>query len=128
MKLEYIVLTHGFFGKYIIESAELIVGRIDNMTSISLEKETSIEAFLDQVQNVIKSKEGKIVFLTDLFGGTPNNVAMVLNQKYSIPVISGLNLPMILEFALSEYNKDESLESFLDNIVINSREAVKIKI
>lgn len=128
MELNYLVLTHGAFGKALILSAELIAGKIENMEGISLEKTMSIEDYIHVVETQLNHIDGNIILLTDLFGGTPNNVAMYLQNKHGYPVISGVNLPMILEFALMTPVEDESTEEFMERVIESSKNAMRLQI
>lgn len=128
MELNYLVLTHGEFGKALILSAELIAGKIENMEGISLEKTMSIEDYIQVVETQLTNTKGDIILLTDLFGGTPNNVAMYLQNKHGYPVVSGVNLPMILEFALMTPMEEESIEVFMERVIESSKSAIRLQI
>ena len=119
------VLNHGEFGEGLIKSAELITGKIEAITAFSLKKEMSLEDLIKEVEGKIKGIEGEVVLLTDMFGGTPNNVAMYLQQKYQCHVITGMNLPMLLELVLARENKSEDMESMIEHCVKVGQQAIK---
>lgn len=118
------VLNHGEFGEYMVKSAELIVGKIDDIYAFSLTKEMSIEDLIQQVESKINQLEGTVVLLTDMFGGTPNNVAVYLQQKYHCHVISGMNLPMLLELVIAKNNSDKDIETLIHDAIQAGQQAI----
>lgn len=126
MNIQYYVLTHGDFGTHLIKSAELIAGTIENIKSISLQKQMSIADFIELAEQSIDVEAKSVVLLTDLFGGTPNNVAMYLHQKYDYTVVSGVNLPMVLEFALTQVQSKDDLVPFIQKVVESSQQGIKL--
>ena len=61
-----------------------------------------IKEHLTKKVNKMKSKYKNILILTDMFGGTPSNLAMTFLEKDKVEVITGVNLPMILKLRLNE--------------------------
>lgn len=106
-RLNIIIGTHGRFGEEIIKSAEMIVGKMDNVEAVSLLPELSFEDYMKKVDEVLGSKSGPIISLVDLFGGTPSNVFTVMSRKYGNQVITGLNLPVLIDLFLKTSNDDE---------------------
>lgn len=92
--------THGKFGEELIKSAEMIVGKMDNIESVSLFSDMSMEDFKDKVESIFSSKEGPILGLVDLFGGTPSNVFSSFIGHYDIQVVTGLNFALLVEIYL----------------------------
>ncbi|QUL99683.1 MAG: PTS sugar transporter subunit IIA [Candidatus Fermentithermobacillus carboniphilus] len=92
-----VILTHGRVGEELIRSAEMIIGKMEKVIAVSLGAGEDPGDYRERVSNVLaKMPRGSIV-MTDLFGGTPSNTAAVLSKDYSVSVISGLNLPMLIE-------------------------------
>lgn len=96
-KLNIIVATHGRFGEELVKSAEMIIGEINNVYTLSLLPEKSFEDFFEETKEIFTEIEGPTIALVDLFGGTPSNVLTALTQKYEHKVVSGLNLPLFIE-------------------------------
>lgn len=116
-KFPIVIMNHGIFGKELVASAELIVGKIEDVQAISLLPGMSIEEFYGMAEEIVSSAEGTAILLTDLYGGTPCNVAMLLQQKYDVKVLCGLNLPMLLEldnFRGSCTDSDELVRNVLE--------------
>lgn len=92
-----IIMNHGKFGEELIASAELIIGEIEDIQAVSLMAGMTIEDFYGKAEQAVIASKGNVLVLTDLFGGTPCNVAMMLRQKYDLKVLCGVNLPMLIE-------------------------------
>lgn len=92
-----VILTHGRAGEELVKSAEMILGKLKNVYVFSLLQGMQPESFKAEVENVLsKSPEGTLV-ITDLFGGTPSNVSIMLSREYKISVVTGLNIAMLIE-------------------------------
>ena len=94
-----IIMNHGLFGKELIATAEMVVGKLEEVQAVSLMPGMTLEDYLEQSEVAVNQAGGKAIVLTDLYGGTPCNVAMMLRQRYELKVICGMNLPMLLELA-----------------------------
>lgn len=117
--MKIIVTSHGNLCEGILNSYEMLVGKNDSIAAISL-KENDTGEFEREITNIIKSTKGDILVLCDIYGGTPYNIAyyLYLEQSDRIRVVSGINLPMLLETGLSLSNSI-SLDSIV-NVAINS--------
>lgn len=73
---DIIILTHGDAGKELLKSSEMIVGKTKNTTAISLIIGMSPETLMEQTRKILRPNI-KTVILTDIYGGTPSNVATV---------------------------------------------------
>ncbi|MDH6368016.1 MULTISPECIES: PTS mannose transporter subunit IIAB [unclassified Breznakia] len=109
--MNILIGTHGKFGKELIQSAEMIVGKMENISCVSLLPEMSFEDFMNEADQKLASFEGPTIALVDLFGGTPCNVLTVLSRKYQYEVITGVNLPMLIDLSL----KCQSIEDVSDS-------------
>ena len=88
-----IILTHGEAGNALLASSEMIVGKTPHTTAISLMPGMSPEALMQQVKTILNPDVETIIF-TDIYGGTPSNIAYLLSREFPIRCISGVNLAM----------------------------------
>ncbi len=121
--LSIVILNHGKFGEELILSAKLVIGEIENICALSLLSGMSIEEFYAMSEEVISSQEGETVILTDFYGGTPCNVAMMLQRKFDVKILCGLNLPMLIELAGS-IDDFEDTDELLKSVVESARKAI----
>lgn len=98
-----VVATHGDMARALIASAEMIVGAQDNVVAVCLEHQDSLESFHAALNAAIRQAErgAGVLVLIDLFGGTPGNAASLSAHEQQLHVVSGVNLPMLLEVFLS---------------------------
>lgn len=76
----------------------------------------SIEDFLIEAESILSSSGEDALVLTDLYGGTPCNVAMMLKQKYRIRIVCGVNMPMLIE-AVSSSTTMSDLDDVAERII-----------
>ena len=93
-----IVVTHGQFGKYLLEAAQTILGPQEQCAHIAVEGAVEMSALLSDLKHTVKQLEtgDGVIILTDLFGGTPSNISLSLLQPGKVDVLTGANLPMLL--------------------------------
>ena len=114
---EILVLTHGYFGKELIKSAEMIMGTIEGINFIPLTTDFSVEEYRDMVGNAINGmKEGSVILL-DLLGGTPCNTVAIFSRTRQVDAIVGVNLCILMETALlrGKYKGKELCEQVLES-------------
>lgn len=96
-----VVVSHGKLARELVAATEHVVGEQPCFRSISIEVEDDIEARRDQIRETAKSCDSGrgVIILTDMFGGTPSNLAMSIMSAGNIEVLSGVNLPMLIKLA-----------------------------
>ncbi len=111
--ITYVILNHGRFGEELIKSAELIAGKTEHIHAVSLLSGMSIEEYYNEVRGYLKDVEGEVLLLADLYGGTPSNVGMMLQREFSLHIICGINLPMLIELILKRNNEDCTVQELM---------------
>ena len=96
-----VIVTHGRLADEFRAALEHVVGQQQQLATVSIGPEDPGEAcrrhILDKIQSV-DSGDGTVV-LTDMFGGTPSNLAISVMNDSNIEVIAGVNLPMLIKLA-----------------------------
>ena len=112
-----ILLSHGNMAQETLKSAEMIVGKIENAYVLSMDADEGMSGTGLKLDNCFENvgQNIKHVFvIADLLGGTPCNVAIQkMASMESVTLISGLNLAMLIEFAMSQYDDYEKLKEHL---------------
>lgn len=116
---DLLILTHGKFGEELVNSAQMIAGPMENVKALSLMPEMSADTFKSNVEEYLMEAKDEVICLVDLFGGTPSNTILYLTQKYDVTIISGVNLPMLLEvyMNLNSLNKESLAELAVETMV-----------
>lgn len=122
-----IIGTHGMFSEEILKSAEMIFGEQENVGSVTFKPGEGVENLMEKYNELINDLDctDGILFMVDLFGGSPFNAASILAMKNeNVEIVTGVNLPMILEVLGS---RDFSTLPELLTIAENSgKDAVKV--
>ncbi len=96
-----ILVTHGNLAEEFVLAMQHVVGRQEDVATVCIGPNDDMEKRRHEIALAIKrvdSGDGVIV-LTDLFGGTPSNLAISLMQAGKVEVIAGINLPMLIRLA-----------------------------
>lgn len=95
-----VVVCHEDMGVELVKAAEMIVGKIESVESVSVKQESAPEMLRDQIQEAIKKVDRKkgVMLFTDMFGGTPSNISLAFLGE-NVEVVTGVNLSMLIKFA-----------------------------
>ena len=96
-----ILVTHGRLAEEFVHAMEHVVGRQEAVATVCIGPNDDVEKRRREIADAIRavdSGDGAII-LTDLFGGTPSNLAISLMQAGKVEVIAGINLPMLIRLA-----------------------------
>jgi PTS system mannose-specific IIA component len=96
-----ILVTHGKLAEEFVHAMEHVVGRQEAVATVCIGPNDDMEARRREIAQAVKavdSGQGAII-LTDLFGGTPSNLAISLMEAGRVEVIAGINLPMLIRLA-----------------------------
>ncbi len=96
-----LVVTHGQLAQELVAAAEMIVGEFSHIQAVSIGWHDDVNDARKEIETRLSEvNEGSgVVVLTDMFGGTPSNIAFSFHEPGSVDVITGVNLPMILKIA-----------------------------
>ena len=96
-----VLVTHGELAKEFRAALEHVVGAQENLVTICIGPDDDMEKRReDIVDAIVKVDTGDgVALLTDMFGGTPSNLAISLLEKDKVEVVAGINLPMLIKLA-----------------------------
>ncbi|HET8727230.1 MAG TPA: PTS sugar transporter subunit IIA [Alphaproteobacteria bacterium] len=96
-----VLVTHGRLAEEFIAALEHVVGVQQNVDAVCIGPDDDMEQRrLEILDKVAKVDGGRgVVLLTDMFGGTPSNLAISVMDKANVEVIAGVNLPMLIKLA-----------------------------
>ncbi|MEO1253062.1 MAG: PTS sugar transporter subunit IIA [Pseudomonadota bacterium] len=96
-----VVVTHGRLAEEFLSAAEHVVGPQEQIKAVSIGPDDDMEKrradILEAAQGV-NTGDG-VIILTDMFGGTPSNLAIAVMEKANAEVVAGVNLPMLIKLA-----------------------------
>ena len=108
-----VIVSHERISKELLVALEHIVGKQENIEAISIFPGDNVEKRRKEILNATKRvNSGKgVVILTDMFGGTPSNLAISLMEDKYIEVIAGVNLPLLIK--MTSLRKDCELRELV---------------
>ncbi len=111
-----VVVAHGRLGEELVATARMIVGEVDHLRAVSIGWHGDYEEVKRQIQEAIEGVDAGsgVIVLTDMFGGTPSNIALSFLKKGRVEIVSGANLPMVVKAA--SQNKGEDLAGLVTTI------------
>ncbi len=94
-----ILVTHGRLAEELVAALEHVVGPQTDIATICIGSDDDMEERRVHIlEKVAKADKGNgVVLLTDMFGGTPSNLAISIMEKANVEVIAGVNLPMLIK-------------------------------
>ena len=114
-----VLVTHGRLAEELIAALEHVVGAQSNVGAVCIGPEDDIDRRRAEiVESTAKVDDGEgVIVLTDMFGGTPSNLAISIMDKANVEVIAGVNLPMLIKLATARQTES------LAEAVLSAQEA-----
>jgi PTS system mannose-specific IIA component len=96
-----VLVTHGRLAMEFRAALEHVVGRQTQIETISIDPDDDVERRRNDILDAVKRvNDGSgVILLTDMFGGTPSNLAISVMEAGKVEVIAGANLPMLIKLA-----------------------------
>lgn len=106
-----LIVTHGRLAIELLNAAEAIVGDIENVVAVSIGWHDDVDIARSMIEKAIQrvDRGHGVLILTDMFGGTPTNIASTFLDEGAIEIVTGVNLPMLIK--LTQLAADVDLES-----------------
>ena len=116
MTVGVVIVTHYGLAQEFLQALRLIVPEAPEYHAVAIEPDQSVEEMRHAVGGALRAAdqgEGVLV-LTDMFGGTPSNIALSFLDEHRVEVVTGLNLPMLIKLAtLGEDKPLDELAAFI---------------
>ena len=114
-----VIVTHGQLAVELRRATEHVVGPQQAVATVCIGPDDDMERRRDDIANSVKEvNRGKgVILLTDMFGGTPSNLAISMMREGEVEVLAGVNLPMLIKLAEARSNSD------LNNASVKAKEA-----
>ncbi|MFW5941711.1 MAG: PTS sugar transporter subunit IIA [Chloroflexota bacterium] len=119
-----LIVTHGKMASGLLNAVEMIIGKHENVAALELTEQDQVEAFkqrIEQALDGVQGEDGAIVFV-DMLGATPFNLsARVALERDDVEVITGVNLPLLLEIIMQrEHTPFEQLVAMAQEVGADS--------
>ncbi len=96
-----VIVSHGQVANELLSAAETIIGSFKHITAVSIGWHDDVEAAKNEIRRAVErvNEGGGVLLMTDMFGGTPTNIASMFLQRGAVEVVTGVNLPMVIKLA-----------------------------
>ena len=117
--LGIVLVTHGNLAKEFVLAAEHVVGHQEQVRTVCIAPDADMEKMRSEIIEAAKDVDSGdgTVLLTDMFGGTPSNLAISVMEGENIDVVAGVNLPMLIKLLSLRTTEP------LDEAVLQAQEA-----
>jgi PTS system mannose-specific IIA component len=116
MRAGVVIVTHYRLGEEFLQALRLIVPEAPEFQSVSVEPTQSVEEMRSHIEEALKAADvgAGVLVLTDMFGGTPSNIALSFLDEHRVEVVTGVNLLMLIKLAtLGEDKPLDELAPFI---------------
>jgi PTS system mannose-specific IIA component len=116
MRAGVVIVTHYRLGEEFLQALRLIDPEAPEFQSVSVEPTQSVEEMRSHIEEALKAADvgAGVLVLTDMFGGTPSNIALSFLDEHRVEVVIGVNLPMLIKLAtLGEDKPLDELAPFI---------------
>ena len=119
-----VIVSHGQVANELLAAAEAVVGDLSHITAVSIGWHDDVEMAKAEIQRAIAivSTGRGVLLLTDMFGGTPTNIAAMFLSENEVEIVTGVNLPMVIK--LASVNKELSLHELAKEVEDQGKEAI----
>ncbi len=103
-----VLVTHGNLANEFISAMQHVVGPQEQILGVCIGPEDDMEMRRNEIlekTNAVNSGDG-VVLLTDMFGGTPSNLALSIMDRANVEILAGINLPMLIKIASLRKDND----------------------
>ena len=116
MSVGVVIVTHDRLGAEFLQVLRLIVPGAPSYHTVSVGPKQSVDELRTEISRCLREEEAGdgVLVLTDMFGGTPSNIALSFLDEHHVEVVTGMNLPMLIKLATQREDKPlEELAAFI---------------
>ncbi len=119
-----VIAAHGNLAHELLETATFIVGKMQGIVPLTIDPSQGVDELKALIRNAIKKVDtgDGVLILTDMFGGTPSNIALTFLEQEKVDIVTGINLPMLIR--LSQCRKGSSLEKVTEEVVLYGKKSI----
>jgi PTS system mannose-specific IIA component len=123
-KIGGIIVSHGQVANELLAAAEAVAGDLSHIKAVSIGWHDDVDMAKDEIRRAINAVSQGIgtLLLTDMFGGTPTNIAAMFLKPGEVEIVTGVNLPMVIK--LATLNREMTLEELAKEVEDAGKEAI----
>ncbi|MEO7539383.1 MAG: PTS sugar transporter subunit IIA [Pyrinomonadaceae bacterium] len=119
-----VIVSHGQVANELVAAAEAVVGDLSHVTAVSIGWHDDVEMAKAEIERAIAyvSDGSGVLLLTDMFGGTPTNIAAMFLKENEVEIVTGVNLPMVIK--LASISRDMTLREIAMEVEDQGKESI----
>jgi len=125
--INFVIVTHGEFGAYLVEAAESIVGRqSQGVRVVGISPRLSVPEIRERIEKAVRELAGGdgMILFTDMPGGTPSNLSFpVVKDAPRVEMISGVNLYMLV--SAFNHRGDTPLPNLVEKVLADGQKSIR---
>ena len=123
-KVGGVIISHGQLATELLAAAEAVVGDLGQIRAVSIGWHDDVEAARSEIERAIAevARGAGVLLLTDMFGGTPTNIAAMFLKEGDVEIVTGVNLPMVIK--LASLTKEISLGELAREVEEQGKDAI----
>jgi PTS system mannose-specific IIA component len=123
-KIGGVIVSHGQVATELLAAAEAVVGDISHIAAVSIGWHDDVEMARDEIERAIAKVAGPngVLVMTDMFGGSPTNIAATFLKPGDIEIVTGVNLSMVIKMAT--INREVTLEELAKDVEEEGKKAI----
>ena len=97
-----LIVTHGNLAFELLNAAKQIEADVSGIEAVPLDWSDSVDVAREKIGEALRrvGRDRDVIIFTDMFGGTPSNISLSFLEKGHVEVVTGVNLPMVVKFAM----------------------------
>lgn len=126
--MNFLIISHGPMAQASLESAEMILGKQENVKTLSVTHDTTLEGMVCEIESVYDEFNQKELFIfCDIIGGTPSNASLrFMSNHKNVTAVTGFNLPVLIEAFMGGNTSKEALLAIIHNTYQMGMTEIKI--
>ncbi len=123
-KIGGVIISHGQVATELVAAAEAVVGDVSHIAAVSIGWHDDVEMAKDEIDRAISNVSSGVgvLLLTDMFGGTPTNIAAMFLKENEVEIVTGVNLSMVIKLASG--SGDVTLKELAREVEEQGKEAI----
>ncbi len=101
-----LIVTHGKLADELLKAARQIEANVGVIEAVPLEWTDTVDEAREKIRLALEhvAADNGVIIFTDMFGGTPSNISLSFLEKDRVEIITGVNLPMVVKFAMLQHD------------------------
>ena len=121
--IKVVVMTHSNLAYELVNTLKGIVGEKDFIETLAFSPDVDYDFIKRKIESLVKEAKGcKLLLVTDMFGGTPSNIALSFLKEGEVEVVTGVNLPMLVK--ISQLGPNIPLKELVEKAVEAGRKNI----